>query len=325
MEQKNAKVIIMKFGGSSLGDGKRIMHVADIVARYSNTDRVIVVVSAMYKVTDALISLFKNYKEKNFKKGFEEITYLYNLHKQALDDFGLTKEKHKEVTKKLMRLFGYLHMHLTLNTNYTASDYDYCISFGEQLSSCLLEASLQKRGVPGKAIDASKVIVADSKFGNARALIEKTEIKAKKSLSPLLSKNMIPVVTGFFASTVDGKIVTLGRGGSDYSATILAHVLDAHEVILWKEVDGVFNADPNKNADAIFYADLSYDEALALAEKGAKVLHPEAMKPVASKGIVVRVKNTFKPEFPGTKIWNTEQPLLSLKKKTNTEWEEIAA
>lgn len=314
MEQKNSKVIVMKFGGSSLGDGQHILHVADIVANYSKDNRIVVVVSAMYKVTDTLISLFERYKTKNFEKAFEEITYLYNLHKKALDDFELTKAKHEQVTKKLTKLFGDLHMHLTLNTNYTASDYDYCISFGERLSSYLLETALQKRKIRGKAIDASKVIVADNEFGNAKALIKQTETKAKKSLSPLLSKNIIPVVTGFFASTLDGKVVTLGRGGSDYSATILAHALDAHEVILWKEVDGVFSADPKKNTDAIFYSDLSYEEALSLAEKGAKILHPEAMKPVASKGIVVRVKNTFKPEFPGTKIWNTEQALLSLEK-----------
>lgn len=294
---------VMKFGGSSLENGQRMLTVADIVENYSNKEQVIVVVSAMYKVTDRLITIFENYKARNFEKAFEEIKYLYALHKETIDIVGLSQKKNKQVTKKLIKLFGDLHIYLTLSDHYSAIDYDYCISFGERLSSYLLEAVLQKQGIPAKTVDASKVIVANDEFGNAKALIKATEKQARKALSPLLSQQKIPVVGGFFASTVDGKIITLGRGGSDYTATILAHALDAQEVILWKEVDGVFSHDPKKDSRAIFYPDLSYGKALSLAKQGAKILHPEAMKPVASKEIVVRIKNTFRPEFRGTKIW----------------------
>ena len=120
---------------------------------------------------------------------------------------------------------------------------------------------------------------------------------------PLIRKNIIPVVTGFYGVSEKGDIVTLGRGGSDYSATILAHVLDAQEVILWKEVDGVFNKDPKKSRKAKYFSELTYKKATVLARNGAKILHHEAMKPAEIKGIIIRVKNTFKPNFVGTKIW----------------------
>ena len=166
-----------------------------------------------------------------------------------------------------------------------------------------MSATLNKIGVAAEPVDASNIIVASSEFSNARAILADTKIKANRFLLPLFSKRIVPVVTGFFGATKRGDIVTLGRGGSDYSATILGNVLDASEVILWKEVDGVFNGDPKKDKKAMFHPELTYKEALSLAKNGAKVLHPEAMKPVQSKGIVVWVKNIFKPESLGTKIW----------------------
>lgn len=297
---------IMKFGGSSLGTGRRILHVAELIKQFSQKEDVIIVASAMYKVTDKLISIFEKYKNGQFLESFEEMSLLYQIHDRALFDLHLPEDLHKRISRNLLDLFGRLSIYLTLHRDFQPIDYDYVISFGERLSSCLLAAGLNKAGVIAKPIDAADVIVADNVFGNAKANIKKSKYHANKSINPLLLRKIVPVVSGFYALSDKGNIVTLGRGGSDYSATILAHILSADEVILWKEVDGVFSSDPKKDDKARFYPELSYKQALKLAENGAKILHPEAMKPVAEKEIVVWVKNTFNPKFMGTKIWKGE-------------------
>ena len=295
---------VMKFGGSSVGSGERILHVAGIIAHEAKNDQVVIVVSAMYKVTDALISVFRNYKLFNFKEASKELQNLYVLHNQALRDLKLSKSAYLQINNSLTDLFRSIQIYLDSHLDLSIKEYDYIISFGERFSAILLSAALNKLGRAAEAVNANHVIVANDHFGNGRVLIDNTKKVAPKTLIPLLKKGIIPVVTGFFARTQQGDIITLGRGGSDYSATVIAHVMDADEVILWKEVDGVYSEDPKKVSQAKFYHNLSYQEALSLAEKGAKILHPEAMKPVASKGIVVRIKNTFRPEFRGTKIWN---------------------
>ena len=242
-------------------------------------------------IFDKLIELFQKFKSHDYFGANQIIKTLYNIHKLALDDISID------------RLFGELILYLTLCKNFTLANYDYVISYGEKLSSHLLSATLNNIGAKSIPVDASLAIVTDSCFGNGRVILDRTSVKAISSLSPLLSQNIIPVITGFFGATKDGQIVTLGRGGSDYSATILANALDANEVILWKEVDGIFSGDPNKDPSVKFYSKLSYDEALALAQAGAKILHPEAMIPVQAKNIIVRVKNTFNPDHPGTQIW----------------------
>lgn len=297
------KIIVMKFGGSSVGTGYRMVHVAEIIKRYSEENKVVVIVSAIQGVTDKLISIFQKYQAGNYIEAKNELQNLYKIHMFSLKDLKLKKGEYLRVEKSLMNLFGQVSFYLVLQNNYSEVGYDYVISFGERFSSCLLAATLNSVNVRAKAVDSASVIIANDIFSNAKVLIPETKQKVKKFLIPLLSKNILPVVSGFFGSTKNGQVITLGRGGSDYSATILANVIDAKEVILWKEVDGVFNGDPKKDEKAMFYPELSYDEALVLARNGAKVLHPEAMKPVASKDIIVWVKNTFKPEFEGTKIW----------------------
>lgn len=295
-------MIIMKFGGASLRNSQSIAHVAQVVSKFKN-QKVLVVVSAMYGVTDSLISVFKKCQAGNFVEASAELEFLYNFHQQNLIDCGLPEKSFGYISRSLADLFENLRGHLRKNNRFLPASYDYVISSGERFSSLLVAAALNKINVEAKPVNASEIIIASNKFNNVKALIKETRVQARKKLLPLISKNIVPVVTGFFASTKGGEIVTLGRGGSDYSATILANVLNAQEVILWKEVDGVFSSDPKKNDQAEFYSELSYEFALSLARNGAKVLHPEAMKPVAAKGIVVRVKNTFNPDFAGTKIW----------------------
>lgn len=294
---------IFKFGGSSLATGKRILYVAEIIKKFSLKGETVIVVSAMEKITDKLISIFEKYKANQMDEAFKDIRIIYKIHAQALNELNLSKAYYKKISNTLFNLFGNLSIYLTLNKDYLPDDYDYIISFGERFSCCLLAAALNKINISSTAIDSSEVIIANNVSGNAKADIKKTIIQANKILLPFLVKKIIPVVTGFFALSKEGRIVTFGRGGSDYSATILANALNAQEVILWKEVDGVFNCDPKNNNHAKFYPLLSYKNALKLSKNGARILHPEAIKPAAEKEIIVWVKNTFNPNFTGTRIW----------------------
>ena len=294
---------IMKFGCASVGDGKRILLVARLIAKYSQKDRIVSVVSAMSGVTDELISVFDAYKKGNTQKGLKQILKLYARHIKSARDVEVLNGGSQLLYSSIKEYFSKLLAYLTFDCAFEDSDFDYCVSFGERLSSLILTSTLSKLGVKTKLIDSALVIVTSCEFRNARVLFTKTAQNAEKLLLPLLMEGYHPVVTGYFGATQEGKVATLGRGGSDYSATVLAHVLDAQEVILWKEVDGIFTYDPKKNGSAQFLSELSYDQALALAQNGAKVLHPEALVPVASKGITVWVRNAFKPEFVGSKIW----------------------
>lgn len=303
MNTENLKLVVMKFGGASVASGERMLHIVKIINKFAQKQEVVVVVSAIQGVTDRLISLFHKYKSRDFMHAIADINMLYKIHRGILDELRLSQEKYREVERSILNLFGQISIYMAIHRQYTSLDYDYVVSFGERVSSCLLSAALNKYNLQARAIDSSDIIVANNVFGNARVFLVETELKARKFLLSLLSKGVIPVVTGFFAATHRGEIVTLGRGGSDYSATVLANALDATEVILWKEVDGVFGEDPKKNSQAKLYSHLSYKQAMVLAKKGAKVLHPEAIKPVAAKGIVVWVRNVFRPDFVGTKIW----------------------
>jgi aspartate kinase len=179
---------------------------------------------------------------------------------------------------------------------------DEAVAIGERLSALLLAAWLESTGVRAEAINGSDVIVTDAVFGNASPLMEQTRDKARKALLPLIESGVLPVVTGFNGATLDGRPTTLGRGGSDFSASILAAVLDASELWIWTDVDGVMTADPRLVPDAAVLDEVTYAEAAELAYNGAKVLHPRTLAPLVQKQIPVWSKNSFAPEKPGTKI-----------------------
>jgi aspartate kinase len=184
---------------------------------------------------------------------------------------------------------------------------DAVLSYGERASARLLAATLRWNGVQAAAMDASQFIVTNDEFQNASPLWEETRRRAKNSVLPLLEMGVIPVVTGFIGATLEGKVTTLGRNSSDYSAAIVADALDADEVCLWTDVDGIYDRDPRAaagedNGDLTLLAGLSYEEALDLAERGAKVLHPRTIEPLRAKNIALQIRNTFHPEHPGTRI-----------------------
>jgi aspartate kinase len=179
---------------------------------------------------------------------------------------------------------------------------DEAVAIGERLSALLTAAYLESQGTRAQAVNAADIVVTDAVFGNASPLMEPTRDKARAKLLPLLERGILPVVTGFNGATADGRPTTLGRGGSDFSASILAAALDAAELWIWTDVDGILSADPRLVPDAAVLDEVTYSEAAELAYNGAKVLHPRTLAPLVEKKIPVWSKNSFAPEKPGTKI-----------------------
>jgi len=299
--------IVMKFGGVSVKDGENIYHCANLVKKFSEGNEVVVVVSAMQGVTDALIKAAErccSEPSAGFIKMF--IADMMKKHYEAIEFAVRNDEIKSKVIAAVERLLDELEKVL-LGISYlgelTRRSEDYIVSFGERLSAPIFSASLLSLGVDSVALTGGDAgIITDRNFGRAKPL-PGVYTTIKNRLEPLLTiKKTIPVVTGFIGATDDGSITTLGRGGSDYTATILAAALDADEVWLWKEVDGIMTCDPKYVPNAKVIPEISYQEAMELSHFGAKILHPRALEPVMRKKIPVRIKNTFNPDAPGTVI-----------------------
>jgi aspartate kinase len=180
--------------------------------------------------------------------------------------------------------------------------FDRLASFGERFSARLFAAALERSGVAAVPVASSEFVLTCDTFRDAKPHLEQTKRRGRDLLIPLLAAAVVPVVTGFIGATPDGRITTLGRNSSDFSGAIIAHVLDADELVIWTDVDGIYTANPNESVQARLLHDLSYDEAHALAASGAKVLHPHVLPLAAETRMTVWVRNTFKPQARGTRI-----------------------
>lgn len=299
--------IIMKFGGVSVKDGKSILHCANLVKKFSDGNEIVVVVSAMSGVTDSLLkAASKCYSEPSagYIKMF--IADMMKRHYEAIEYAVQSEEIKAKVIATTERLLEELERVL-LGISYlgelTRRSEDYIVSFGERLLAPIFSATLLSLGVDSVALTGGDAgILTDKNYGRAKP-IPGVYSTIKSRLEPLLTiKKTIPVVTGFIGAADDGSITTLGRGGSDFTATILAAALEADEVWLWKEVDGIMTCDPKYVPNARVIPEISYQEAMELSHFGAKILHPRALEPVMRKNIPVRIKNTFNPDAPGTVI-----------------------
>ncbi|AKG90855.1 aspartate kinase [Geoglobus ahangari] len=299
--------IVMKFGGTSVKDGRSILHCANLIKKFSKNNEVVVVTSAMAGVTDSLLHAAKkccNDPSPGFIKLF--IAEMTKKHYDAVNDAVRNEEIKSKVLSKVDKLLDELEKVL-LGINYlgelTPRSLDYILSFGERLSAPILSASLLSVGVDSLALEGGDAgILTDETYGRAKPLPE-VYGTIKSRLEPLVSiKKTVPVVSGFIGTTKSGNITTLGRGGSDLTATLIASALNADEVWLWKEVDGVMTTDPKIVPEARLIPEISYQEAMELSHFGAKILHPKALEPVMKKRIPVRIKNTFNPDAEGTVI-----------------------
>lgn len=312
--------IVMKFGGALMDGTERIDNSANLVVEsIKKGDEVIVVVSAMSNITDELIDMGESAKLGDMEKVRKMLKDLETIHLETARKL-CSGDILNETESKIKSLIEMLTQCLTgvfLLRELTPRSMDLILSFGERLSAPLMRAALIERGV--KAIDLTggeAGIITDSNYGNAKPLMNLTEIMVRDRILPMLKAGVTPVITGFIAQDSNGVITTLGRGGSDYTATILAAALDADEVWLWKDVDGIMTADPKLVPGAKTIPILSYNEVMEMAYFGAKVLHPLTVSPVQNKRIPIRIRNAFNKSHPGTLI--REKPDMTKKVKAVT-------
>ena len=298
--------LTMKFGGTSVGSATAIGQAADIILdQAQDWDRLVIVVSAMSGVTDALIRGARTAAAGDQQTYRSTVADLRVQHYRAIDEL-LARDGERapllaSVDEYLEEFSSFCHSVHVLG-EITPRAMDAVTSLGERINARILAALLRQRGASSEAVDATELIVTDDAYQNAVPLMGATRAQVSARLGPALEGGVIPVVTGFIGATAEGVTTTLGRGGSDYSAAILGDCLDADEVWTWTDVDGVMTADPRIVPDARVIPSLSYSEISELAYYGAKVLHPRTIRPVVERGIPLWVKNTFNPSHPGTRI-----------------------
>jgi len=299
-------LLVMKFGGTSVGSAEALDQAAGIVADQAAAGhRLVVVVSAMSGVTDALIRGARTAAAGDGETYRAQVRDLRARHYGVVEALFAGKGERAEllfaVDAHLDEFAAFCHSVHVLG-EVTPRAMDAITSLGERLNARVLAALLRAQGTHSQAVEATDLIVTDGTFQDAVPLLEPSRTKTVAGLGPLLEAGTVPVVTGFIGATAEGVTTTLGRGGSDFSASILGVGLDADEVWIWTDVDGVMSADPRLVPEARVIPVLSYAEVGELAYFGAKVLHPRTIRPVIERGIPLWVKNTFNPDFPGTRI-----------------------
>jgi len=310
--------LVMKFGGTSVGDGSRMRHVAELAKEYRDSGNdVVLVTSALSGVTDTLLENARKASETGKTTAIKEfIADLTKQHHQAAyDAIGensiiekVTKEIDSRIEELEKALIGICYL-----GELTVRSIDYISSYGERLAAPILCGALNSLGVKSRSFTGGEAgIVTTDDYGNAKPL-ERCYSLVKERIEPVL-KNGIPVVTGFIGESEAGIITTLGRGGSDFSASIIGAALSADEIWLWKEVHGILTTDPKIVPEARTIPVISYIEAMELSYFGAKVLHPRAIEPAIKHGIPVRVKNTFEPDFPGTIVVKDQKQIKDIVK-----------
>lgn len=287
-------MIVMKFGGSSVANAERIRTVASIVQAYKS-ERPIVVLSAMGDTTDHLLEA-----ADSAVSGTVDTMKIEKLHVDTANELGIDVSDVKILLDELRTLLTGISMlhELTKRTR------DYLVSFGERLSVRMMASYLAKNGVPAKSYDAWDIgMISDSNY-MAAELLEEVWDTIPRALADYKSgvQSEIPIVTGFIAKDKNGIITTLGRGGSDLSATMIGSALRVKEIQTWKDVDGILTADPRVVENARTVPEITYEEAQELAMFGSQVLHPRSMGPCLRTGIPVRVKNSYNRESDGSII-----------------------
>ncbi|MFN7936698.1 MAG: aspartate kinase [Bryobacteraceae bacterium] len=298
------QLLVMKFGGTSMGSAERMRTAGLICAEQHKQRPVTIVVSAMSKVTDLLLDTLRKAEAGDSAALEANLAQLEQRHVITCCEL-LPTDRQPAVLSELHSIIGdfrRIAQGVQMLGERPPRSVDEAVAVGERLSALLMAAHLEASCIPAKAVNAAQVVVTDAVFGNATPLMDPTREKAAAVLGPLLAKGVLPVVTGFNGAAIDGRPTTLGRGGSDFSASILAAVLDATDLWIWTDVDGIMTADPRLVPSAVVLPEVTYSEAAELAYNGAKVLHPRTLAPLVEKGIPVWSKNSFNLAAPGTRI-----------------------
>ena len=298
---------VFKFGGASVRDAQGIRNVLEIVKLFSS-ENLVIVVSAMGKTTNALEELTRAYA-KGIGDRNEILNTIRAAHKKELDDLFDQTSSHP-VYSEIENVFASIEkrFEITPSANYDLV-YDQIVSLGEVLSSIIVSNFLAYKKVNNTWFDARTLIRTDSTFREGRVDWDASQKLVNKNLIPFFIGSIekkIAITQGFIGATTIDLTTTLGREGSDYTAAILAYLLDAKDVTIWKDVAGVMNADPRKFPDAVKLEKISFREAIELSYYGASVIHPKTIKPLQNKGIPLYVNSFYKPQEKGTTIQATE-------------------
>jgi bifunctional aspartokinase / homoserine dehydrogenase 1 len=297
-------MLTMKFGGTSVGDPQRLQDIITIVRSHLSFQPV-VVASAMSGVTDTLLETAQfavNREPEEVKTRIDAIKEKHiHIAETVITDPGRRKElldRQSGLMDELAKLFRGVGLLKELSVR----SLDAIASFGEILSCMQIAAILNDKGMPAEFIDARTLIRTDAHFGEAAVDFAVTDDRIRRTILPFVGRKIVPVVTGFIGRTEDGLTTTLGRSGSDYTASIIGAATDSSEIWIWTDVDGVMTADPRHVKGARVLPAISYREAAEMSYFGAKVIHPKTMLPAIEKNIPIRIKNTFNPSHPGTLI-----------------------
>jgi aspartate kinase len=299
--------LVMKFGGTSVGTGPRIRKVAELIKAYrSQGHRVIAVVSALDGVTEELLIAAEHCQggDGPFLDEFKKAILDKHLEvaEGAITDPGALKAAKADIASKVAELHKVL-TGVAYVREVTPKSRDNILSFGERLSIPIVAGALESIGVPSKYLTGGEAgILTDSNFGEARPLKGVTQAEVEKRVSSLLESGHVPVIAGFTGESQEGAITTLGRGGSDYSATLVGAAVSADEVWIWTDVDGLMTCDPRMMPNSAVLPELSFQEAVEMIVFGAKAMHPRALEPAMEAGIPVRIRNVFNTANPGTLI-----------------------
>jgi len=298
------EVIAFKFGGTSLLGADRMLHAAQIVRSSAQTSSVVVIVSAMKGVTDRLLAIGSALVSGQATAARAEADGVVSTHLAVLNDLRLEEDDDLRVRREIQALGRDLSHDVSNNLRPLAVSelLDRLASYGERLSARLFAAALEKSDVAAVPVTSSDFVRTCETFRDARPDLLETRQRGREVLLPLLADGLVPVVTGFIGAAPDGRITTMGRNSSDFSGAIIAHVVDADELVIWTDVDGIFTANPRENQEARLLHEMSYEEAHALAKSGAKVLHAKVLPLAAETDMVVWVRNTFNPAGRGTRI-----------------------
>lgn len=297
------KTLVMKFGGTSVGNAAAIRRVINIT-RQARTEwtQVAIVVSAMSRVTDTLLAGAQAAVHRDEAQVAQLIAELREKHRAALQELAPGETEVSQTLEAFLGEFKALCHALSVIEEASPRALDTIASLGERMSAPLVAAALTRAGIPAQAVDTAQVVVTDAVFQAASPDMAATQARTEAVVAPILAAGQVPVITGFVGATPEGVVTTLGRGGSDFSGAIFGVTLGAEAVWIWTDVDGVMTTDPRVAPNALTLPELTFSEISELAFYGAKVLHPKTIRPVVERGLELWIKNTFKPDFPGTRI-----------------------
>lgn len=304
--------LTMKFGGASVGTTTALSQVLSIIIHESKRwDNVLIVASALEGVTDMLLEAAQLAQLSN-RRGYRRIVAtLRTRHMALIEQLPLGNTERTVLQADIDRLLFDLLEQCQVVANNLSDELspkvnDSIVSVGERLSARVIAALLRQNDLRGVAVDGTDILITDDVHGNAMPDLHLTEQRVNDILMPMLDRDIIPVVTGYIGATIKGATTTLGRGGTDYTASVLSALINADELWIWTDVDGMMSSDPREILDAHVIKELNYNEVAELAYFGAKILHARMIVPLQERSLPLRIKNVFKPQETGTLVSHDE-------------------